>query len=82
MEQNDQELQSHCEWSSMQLTLIRLRFSAWESVDLTPDLTSSSAYAWNKKYNLLNNLWSKESLVMKFGHFIYGTFFVLMRRYA
>ena len=33
-------------------------------------MTSSNAYASNKKYILLNNLESKHSLSMKFGQFI------------
>ena len=33
-------------------------------------MTSSNAWAWNKKYILQNNLGSKHSLLMKFGQFM------------
>ena len=33
-------------------------------------MTSSNAYAWNKKYILLNNLGSKHCPLMKFGQFM------------
>ena len=48
------------------LEIIRFKFFRYSNV-----MTSSDAQAWNTKQNLLNNLGSKHSLIMKFGQYVH-----------